>query len=380
MKLLFSLSILLIFISSLFSQTRTSIANGNWTMPTTWDCMCVPTPGNNVIINHTVTLTTNWGQSSGSITVNAGGSLIQDATPRAFGQAGGSFTNAGTVTLSKMGFNGGTVSNSGTLNANDSLYLAIDLINTGSVYSANLFNSASLTNSGAMNGTNFFNNGTFINSTSINFINHFNNSLSYNNGILNFTDYTNAGKFYNNTFGNITINGDCTNGDSLNHDAHWYNNGSTLIVNDFTNIDTLDAGINTNRFCVGHNSVNSGKVIGILDFCCLPTGTFGINTGTIAPTVVNCLNSGNCFSGIKENLKSEISIFPNPIKESFTINSNNTLIESIEIIDVLGKVVYSQKVNSSEEILILRNNIPSGLYIIKTNSADKSFTSKVLFE
>lgn len=381
MKSLFTLFISLFFVGSLFAQTRTSVANGNWTMPTTWDCMCVPTPGSDVVINHTVTLTSNWGYTSGSITINAGGSLIQDATPRAFGQSGGSFNNAGTVTLSKMGFQGGTLSNSGTINSNDSLYLAVNLNNTGTIQSNNLYSSAQLTNSGGISGINFFNNGTFINSTTITFINHYNNATSYNNGILNFTDYTNAGKFYNNVNGLLTIYADCTNGDTINHDAHWYNNGSTLISNDFTNKDTLDAVASTNRFCVQHNSTNLGKVIGVLDFCCMLTNTFGINTGIIGPNVVYCQNSGSCFGTIKEtNSIFNIEIFPNPIKQSFTINTNSNLIESIEIIDVLGKVIYSQEVNSTDEILIYRNEIPSGLYILKATATEGSFTSKVLFE
>ncbi len=381
MKQFFTLLISLLFVTYLFAQTRTTIANGNWTVPTTWDCMCVPTPGSTVVINHTVTLTSDWGQPSGSITINASGSLIQDATPRAFGQSGGSFSNAGFVRISKMAFSGGNLINSGVIESVDSLYLATSIANDGSITSNNLFNSSVLTNNNTINGINFFNNSTFQNSTSgsIQFENHFNNSITTNDGFMTFSYYTNAGKIYNNLTGSISVNNNCTNGDTINHDAHWYNNGATTIGNSFTNIDTLDALISNNKFCVYNNSANLGKVIGLVNFCDISSMTFDLNSGIISASVIFC--QSDCFVSVSENkIALNINIFPNPVKESLTINLNNNLVENIQILDILGKVVYSEKVNSNNEIIILRNNIPAGLYVLKANTADKSFTSKVLLE
>lgn len=379
MKKLFTFSIAILMSSSLFSQTRTSIANGNWTMPTTWDCMCVPLPGSDVIINNTVTLTMNWGYSSGSITINASGSLIQDSSPRALGQNGGSFSNAGNVNLSKMAFFSGALSNSGTLHSVDSLYLAINLNNTGNVTSNNLYNSASLTNNNTINGVNFFNDGVLQNNNQIQFTNHYNDSISYNDYQMYFTDYTNAGVFYNNVNGYLDITNDCTNGDTISHDAHWYNNGRTDVTNNFTNIDTLD-GSSTGTFCVGSNSANLGVVLGNFDFCSRYSGTFDINSGTISNGITYCIQGEICWESVNENKTIQnIIIFPNPVKESLTINLNNSKIETVEIIDILGKVVYSQNVNSNE-INISRYNIPSGLYFLKVNSKENSYTAKVVFE
>ena len=41
-----------------FTLPITSIATGNWSLPTTWDCNCVPTATDNVVIDtpHTVTV------------------------------------------------------------------------------------------------------------------------------------------------------------------------------------------------------------------------------------------------------------------------------------------------------------------------------------
>jgi len=275
MKKIFTLSLIIFLFSNAFSQTRTSVANGNWMMPTTWDCNCIPTPGNDVIINHTVTLTMDWGYSSGSITVNASGSLIQDSSLRGLAQNGGSFSNAGTVTLSKVAFFNGSFTNTGTFHAIDSLYLAINLPNTGTVQSNNLYSSGIFTNDNTITGVNFFNAGTFYNNGQTQFVNHYNNGSSSNDGVMNFTDYTNAGTFIINEGKNLTISNDCTNGDTLNHDAHWYNYGDTVINHDFTNIDILD-GTNPGTICVAVNSVNNGSVLGSFDYC-TPAGGFDIN-------------------------------------------------------------------------------------------------------
>src|SRR5271157_4140244 len=77
------------------SQTVTSIANGNFLMPSTWDCGCVPSPGENIIIKHHVVLNTNWGFSSGSLTIDNGGALSKNASIRDFAMNGGTFTNNG---------------------------------------------------------------------------------------------------------------------------------------------------------------------------------------------------------------------------------------------------------------------------------------------
>lgn len=381
MKKLFTFSFAIFIVGSIVAQTATSVTNGNWFSPATWGGT-VPTPGYNVIINHQVTLTSDYGYSSGSITINASGSLIQDSSPRALGQNGGSFSNAGTVTLSKIAFFSGTISNSGALNAVDSLYLAINLNNTGTATSNNLYNSASLTNNNSINGVNFFNNGVLQNNSTgqISFTNHFNNSVSTNDGLFYFNDYTNAGLFYNNSNGTINITNDCTNGDTINHDAYWLNNGSTLINNDFTNIDTLDANVSYNRICVYNNSANLGLVKGILDFCDFSSFTFDINSGTITPEVTFCqLSASACWENIQDNNFLKLNIFPNPVKETLTIDLSNSNIETVEIINVLGKIVYLQKVNSNE-INISRNNIPSGIYFVKVNSKEKSYTAKVIFE
>lgn len=76
-------------ISSLFSQTRTSVQSGDWTTASTWDCTCVPGTTENAIIasGHTVTLTA--ATTINDFTINSGGIFDYD---------GNTLTANGTVT------------------------------------------------------------------------------------------------------------------------------------------------------------------------------------------------------------------------------------------------------------------------------------------
>jgi hypothetical protein len=118
MKFYFTLFIALSFIPKAnTAQTATSIANGNWTNPLTWNCTCVPINGYNVTINHNVTLNTSMAFSSGGITVNNGASLIQDASlNRDLWINGGAFQNNGTTDFRNLLFSEGMGTNAGNLN------------------------------------------------------------------------------------------------------------------------------------------------------------------------------------------------------------------------------------------------------------------------
>lgn len=84
------------------------------------------------------------------------------------------------------------------------------------------------------------------------------------------------------------------------------------------------------------------------------------------------LSGGNTVSGISEYLSAgdQVIIFPNPAKDNINIlslNNANTL-ESIEISDGLGKIVFkSEKYNGIQKsITINTGQFPKGAYFIKT--------------
>jgi len=111
--------------ATLSAGTITSIANGNWYTAGTWDCGCIPTAGDNVIIADGTTVTLDVDGSCNSLIVGQGvsGSLIvgNDATARALNvgndviiNSGGTIITGATAATHIMNV-GGNLINNGTL-------------------------------------------------------------------------------------------------------------------------------------------------------------------------------------------------------------------------------------------------------------------------
>lgn len=76
------------------------------------------------------------------------------------------------------------------------------------------------------------------------------------------------------------------------------------------------------------------------------------------------------LSGLDEQNNSQFSVFPNPSKQSISFNGNST---QIQIIDVLGNIVYEQNYSSEKDISMLDISLLSnGIYWIKN-----SYNSKI---
>jgi hypothetical protein len=80
-----SLSILgltfLLICNVLYAQT--TVSDGDWTNPSTWGGT-LPMGTGTVVINHNVTLDTDYSHTSGTITINASGTLTSSSPGRGF--------------------------------------------------------------------------------------------------------------------------------------------------------------------------------------------------------------------------------------------------------------------------------------------------------
>ena len=112
------------------------------------------------------------------------------------------------------------------------------------------------------------------------------------------------------------------------------------------------------------------------------TGLTAAMTGTYKATYTNTLgcmstkdfiikvNSGVGIDLIKNDGNAGINFFPNPAKNSITITGATSNV-IISIIDINGKVVLNQKLNTdTEHVNIDLSNLQNGTYFIKTNSPD----------
>lgn len=79
--------------------------------------------------------------------------------------------------------------------------------------------------------------------------------------------------------------------------------------------------------------------------------------------------------GITDFDSSEVSIYPNPASDKLTINSENSEINNITIVDVSGKMLYSETEINSENKTLDLSKYSEGVYFITINN---SLTKKII--
>lgn len=381
MKNTLVLFVMTFFSINAFSQTATSVTNGDFLMPTTWDCMCIPTDGYTITINHDVTIASDYLISSGGITISSGGSLVEAGSGFGLWVKDSAFLDIiGTFTYSKLLVTSGTLSNSGTMNGLDSLYLGVDFTNDGSVVADNVFNGGTMINKWSVDAVNFLNESSFINNQTADIDNLLNDSVAVNVGTLNAADiynnadltnqgtvnishdFTNAHIFLNES--SVTVANNCTNGDTINNDAVWTNNSIVTIYMNFQNLDTL---LGDGSFCIGQNTANYGYMDGTYQFCDNSNpGTLNINTGFIGTGITYC--SSPCLSSISESEVFPVEIYPNPANDFLQVSSSESIVSYV-MMDVSGRIIIGEDVNSAE-FSVNVNEFEAGMYYLRLNARD----------
>jgi hypothetical protein len=82
--------------------------------------------------------------------------------------------------------------------------------------------------------------------------------------------------------------------------------------------------------------------------------------------------------GIKENVSTLISIYPNPNTGMFTIDLGKSANGTFELFDMQGKLIYSSTLTSAKTDLNLQ--IASGIYNLRINNADGIINHKLIIQ
>ncbi len=399
-------------------QTATSVANGNWYMPSTWDCMCIPTAAYTVNINHDVILDNDFGLSGGAINIGANGILRENVPGRYLVMNSGSITNNGKIKISRAGFYGGSfdnndscliysvffsgakVHNNGSITEVDSLFIQSDFYNenSGVVNAFRVTVNDSLENNGTLNVSELLNLNIFINNSTADFVNFYSTDYTRNNNLITFDDFSNSGTFdnyasmsgsdnvsntghfYNENAGWLWVGNDFSNVDSIHHLAYFNNEGYVYIGGNFYNRDTING--TTGRFCISQSSNNAGIMLGSFNFYDFTTnGPPSLNTGSISNLIT--YNALSCDVGVgkNDNPESELVVYPNPAADYFCFEfSEAPSNANITLTDVLGSIIFSQQVTGKDKVIFNRDNTPSGLYIYHIVSGPKVFTGKIILQ
>ena len=75
------------------------------------------------------------------------------------------------------------------------------------------------------------------------------------------------------------------------------------------------------------------------------------------------------------NIENNISIYPNPTTNFITINAEN--ITSVKIINITGKIISSYEVTDNSTTIDL-SNIEKGIYFVKINTENSTYTKKII--
>lgn len=364
MKHVYIFAVLVAFLLSNPVQAQTTVMAGDFSNPLTWGGT-PPTGSGTVVINHAVNLDIDYMHTSGSITINAAGSVSSTNPMRVFAlnypSGTASLTVNGSLNVARVPFITGTILNNGTFEVDS------------------LFNTADLTNgsNGVINSSQFMigTGGTLINNGNIITVNFYNIDTVTNSGTITTTDFCNSKTFVNNSTAEINANHDFSNIDSLAGPAMLTNDGQINVGNDWHNGNTIDG---SGKWCVVNNTWNNGTMSGTFDFCDQSGGNIDLQEGTVAGTITYCTFS--CNVALAEETVS-IGISPNPCQNEIVFSNDESFVNaSLTIVNSIGQIVVQMENITGTAVQVDSKNLPAGMYFTTIKDEGQIFSGKFIRE
>lgn len=100
-------------------------------------------------------------------------------------------------------------------------------------------------------------------------------------------------------------------------------------------------------------------------------------TGNPKPWISLLVTCNDCeIVNVPELEKKNITVYPNPATNHFTVNTGNDEKASIQLFNIVGQQVYSETFTGSTTVSVA--NLRSGVYMLKVNQNGKINTTKVV--
>ncbi|MBE7443546.1 MAG: T9SS type A sorting domain-containing protein [Flavobacteriales bacterium] len=351
------LFVCILLTSSVYSINYTSQTDGNWTSPSTWTPLGVPVSGDSIVINHHIILDVSFISTSGSLTINTGGSLIQDTLNRfvSIDNTSFLFTNYGIIDV-------------------DSIFSRSIMLNDvgGRIIANRCLTNNSFVNNSELEFYHFESRATFLNNDMLAFNQLLvSNGHFVNKGVVNGELVTNKALISNDTLGVVSISDNLYNGvGDIGEWATFINHGLVEIGGSFYNFISV-YGLSTGQFIIQDSSVNYGEMRGSFDFCDLtPPSTYPYidwNFGPIDTTITFC-----GLTTVAELDKQIVTIYPNPTTGIVNFGSQK---QFVEVYSIDGKLLIQDFTNQ-----INIGNYTNGMYflVIKDKEGNQLFREKVV--
>ena len=68
------------------------------------------------------------------------------------------------------------------------------------------------------------------------------------------------------------------------------------------------------------------------------------------------------------DFKSGLKLYPNPTSNSLTISNDDFAIESVQVINLQGQVLYKSNALNQNEVTIDLSNYSNGMYFVNVNN------------
>jgi hypothetical protein len=90
-------------------------------------------------------------------------------------------------------------------------------------------------------------------------------------------------------------------------------------------------------------------------------------------------NCGPLAIAGSDDLAAGVEVFPNPANDRVTIHSSHGRIERIELMDINGRLVRGERVESDRHVLE-RKGLEAGVYLVVMRFRDATVTRKLILE
>ncbi len=91
--------------------------------------------------------------------------------------------------------------------------------------------------------------------------------------------------------------------------------------------------------------------------------------------VTGCANT----TGMEENLRGQLAVFPNPTSSQLTVQQKSFMFDNAQLVDVCGKTVQSIKLNLLSETVSLQD-LSKGIYILKLSGNSRTETLRIIVQ
>ena len=107
-------------------------------------------------------------------------------------------------------------------------------------------------------------------------------------------------------------------------------------------------------------------------------GNLGDGSATSTFFFDDIIQEAPATAGVNDNNTLSVSVYPNPSSSNWNFRTPNTVIKSVEVFNLLGKRVASQRNNNSTEASISTQGLSSGIYIARITTEQGAKSVKLI--